>query len=60
MFFSLVSEPEVKGQGHQGQSQRSSLKIIGQGHQDQGHYLEKGSEVKVVKVNVGVQGQGHC
>ncbi len=32
VFFSLLSENEVKGQGHQGEGQRSSLKVIGQGH----------------------------
>ena len=40
VFFSLLSENEVKGQGHQGQGQRSSLKVIGQGHQDQGRYMK--------------------
>ncbi len=54
VFFSLLSENEVRGQGHQGQ--RSSLKVIGQDHQDQDHYLKKRSEVKVVKVKVRVQG----
>ena len=37
-------------------SPRSSLKVIGQGHQDQCHYLKKRSEGKVVKVKVRVQG----
>ena len=32
------------------------MKVIGQGHQDQGHYLKKRSEVKVLKVKVTVQG----
>ncbi len=50
-FFSLLSENEVKGQG-----QRLSLKVLGQGHQDQGHYLKKRSDVKVVMVK---RVQGH-
>ncbi len=56
MFFSLLSENEVKGQGHRVQGQRSGLKVIGQGHQDLGHYLKKRSGVKVVKVKGRVQG----
>ncbi len=53
VFFSLLSENEMKG--HQSQGQMSSFKVVGQGHQDQGHYLEKRSEVEV-KGKVGVQG----
>ena len=47
VVFSVLSENEVKGQGHQGQGQKSGLKVIGQGHQDQGHYLIKSSEVRL-------------
>ncbi len=54
VFSSLLSENEVKGQGCQGQGQRSSLKVIGQVHQYQGHYLKKRAEVMVVKVKVRV------
>ncbi len=36
VFFSLLSEKKAIGQGHQGQCQRSSLKVIGLliSHQD--------------------------
>ncbi len=35
------------------------MKVIGQGHQDQGHYLKKRSVVNVIKVKVRVQGHKH-
>ncbi len=36
--------------------QRSGLKVIGQDHQDQCHYLKKRSEVKPAMVKIRVQG----
>ena len=38
-----------KGQGHHGQSQRSSLKVIDQGHQDHCHYQEQDRRKRSLK-----------
>ncbi len=51
VFFSLLSENVVRGQG-----QSSSLKVIGQGHQD--HNLKNRSEFKVnITIGKKVTGQ---
>ncbi len=49
VFFSLLCEKKVRGEGHQGQGQRSSLKVIGQGHQDQCHYKEQGQRKRSLR-----------